>query len=73
MRSTSSTVLLVLSIGLLLGACILCFIFGNLIGGSLAELSNSVWEYRVFMVIIGALIFSPFILIMLYLQMNSKR
>lgn len=73
MRSVSSNVLLVLSIGLPLGMCILCFISGTLLDNSLAELSGSEWKSRLMIVCIGVLMFSPLVPILLYLQRSSKK
>ena len=59
MKQIFSNVLFVLLIGLPLGICIFSFVFGSMLGGGLADLFNRVWEYRVVMISIGALVLFP--------------
>lgn len=61
MKQIFSNVLFVLLIGLPLGICIFSFVFGSMLGGGLADLFNRVWEYRVVMISIGALVLFPLI------------
>lgn len=71
MKQIFSNVLFVLLIGLPLGICIFSFVFGSILGGGLADLFDAVWEYRVFIIIIGAVVFFPFVAIMIYF-LNKK-
>lgn len=61
MKQIFSNVLFVLLIGLPLGICIFSFVFGSILGGGLADLFDAVWEYRVVMISIGALVLFPLI------------
>jgi hypothetical protein len=73
MKQTILNTLFSLIIGLLLGSCVLFFIFGGIVGGLFARFLNVLGEYWVGIIVFSVLLALPvFIAFRIYLQMKRK-